>query len=73
MGKYYDEKCLLCDGCHYHVPGEFPNGAPYEACEKYGYILHLWKGIKDAYCGGFITQSQWEMEQSLVLNGTALF
>ena len=65
MEKYYDEKCFQCDGCYHHKYGEFPNGTPYEACSKYGYILHLEKGIKDVGCGGFVTPAQWAVNQRL--------
>lgn len=65
MAKYYDEQCLLCEGCHFFGDGVFPNGKPYKACRRYGYILHPEKGVSLENCTGFRTEEQWRTEEKL--------
>lgn len=63
MNKYYDEKCEQCAQCGHYAMGAYPSGVPYEACRRYGYILHPEKGITQESCDGFQTPEQIEREK----------
>lgn len=61
--KYYDEMCMQCPDCGYYEDGAFPDGRPYKACRKCGYILHPEKGITLEACFYFMTPAQVAMKR----------
>jgi len=45
--RYYDQFATNCPGCGWLEAGIYPDGLPYMACTRYGYILH---GQSDEQC-----------------------
>lgn len=55
--RYYDALTERCAECGWHAEGEYPDGRKYDACERYGYILHE---PKEADCRDARTPAQVE-------------
>lgn len=62
MTNDYDRACVQCVACYHLVGDSYPNGKPYKACRRYGYILHSYKGISLEQCDGYQTEEMYKAE-----------
>ena len=65
MTRYYDQPTTQCCDCRFWQDGSFPNGTPYKACRRYGYLLHYDKPVTDEKCDGFSSQAEYDRQAEM--------